>query len=260
MRASEILEDTAHALGFLTRLKLPARWFESSNGTLRSAARAFPLAGAALALPAAVILLAARSLGLPVSVAALLAVASLVAITGALHEDGLADVADGFFGGDGAQRRLEIMKDSAIGSFGAIALILSLGLRILLLSALVERAGAGRAAFALLGVEAASRAAMVWFWQHLPSARPGGVADRSGSPDASTMRHALAAGAAIAAITVLPAAGLWALVLATLLAAASVFGLASLCQQKIAGQTGDTLGAAQQVAAMSLLAGLVVAL
>lgn len=260
MEMDRILADIAAALGFLTRLPLPGRWFAGQQATPASGARAFPLIGALLALPAGAILLLAHALRLPPSADALLSLATLVAITGALHEDGLADVADGFFGGAGPQRRLEIMKDPRVGSFGAIALVLSLGLRIVLLAAVVERAGAGHAFLALIGVEAASRAAMVWVWQALPSARPGGVADRVGAPDMQATGFALAAGAALAVVTYLPIVGLAGIMVSGILAAAATFGLAALARAMIGGQTGDVLGAAQQVAAMSLLIGLVATL
>lgn len=260
MTRNDILEDTALALGFLTRLPLPDRWFSGNDGTLTSAARAFPLAGALIAVPGAFVLVAARVIDLPDSVAALLAVATLIAVTGALHEDGLADVADGFFGGGDPGRRLEIMKDSRIGSFGTIALVLSLALRIVLLAAIIQRAGAARAAFALLGVEAVARGTMVWFWQAMPSVRPGGTADGAGTPDADALRFALASAAGIGVMTFLPVEGLYAVLIPGAIMAAAILGFAQLARDKIGGHTGDTLGAAQQIAVLSLLLGLVIAL
>lgn len=256
MNADRLLAEIAAALGFLTRLPLPARWFRPGLASA-SGASAFPVAGALLAIPGAAVLLLAVLLDLPPTVAALLAVATLIAITGALHEDGLSDCADGFFGAGEAPRRLEIMKDSRIGNFGAIALVLSLLLRILLMAALIERTGAGLAALALLGIEAASRAAMVCVWQALPSARPGGVADRVGAPDTHERNAALIIGILIALCTFLPVAGLPGFLLAGTLAGIATSSLAALARSRIGGQTGDVLGAAQQVAAMSLLVGLV---
>src|SRR5208337_4727067 len=108
-------------------------------------------------LVGAVALAAAEALGLPPFVAAALAVAALAAATGALHEDGLADVADGFGGGATAQSKLEIMRDSRIGAFGAVALTLSLILRVGALAAAL-RAGLWGACASLILVAAVSRA------------------------------------------------------------------------------------------------------
>jgi len=256
MKIDRVLAELAAALGFLTRLPLPARWFRPGLASA-SGASAFSVAGALLAIPAAAVLLLAVFARLPATVSALLAVATLIVITGALHEDGLADCADGFFGASEMPRRLEIMKDPRIGSFGAITLVLSLLLRVLLVAALIERAGAGLAALSLVGVEAASRAAMVCIWRALDSARPGGVADRVGTPGREEGNAALAAGILIAVCAFLPAAGLPGLLAAGTLAVIATFSLAALARSKIGGQTGDVLGATQQVAAMSLLIGLV---
>jgi adenosylcobinamide-GDP ribazoletransferase len=252
-----ILGQIMRSLGFLTRLPISHRWFEGQNEPLAENARVFPLAGAVIALPSALVLVAASLLQLPPTVAALFAIAVLAAITGALHEDGLADVADGFFGGKTEKQRLEIMKDSRIGTYGGLALIMSVALRAMLLATLTERAGAGLAALALIGTEAASRAALVGFWHMLPSVRPGGLADGAGKPDETVTFTALLAGFLALAVTYLPAGGIGGLLIALLLSGAATFGFANLSREKIGGQTGDTLGAAQQVAAMALLTGLV---
>ncbi|GGA83866.1 adenosylcobinamide-GDP ribazoletransferase [Brucella endophytica] len=252
-----LLAEIMRSLGFLTRLPIPPAWFEGHNGSLAENARVFPLAGALIALPAAFVLVVASQLHLPPTVAALLAIGILTSITGALHEDGLADVADGFFGGATEKRRLEIMKDSRIGTFGGLALILSVGLRTLLLAALAERAGPGYAALALIGTEAASRAVMVGMWHKLPSVRPGGVADAAGAPDETAAYSALLTGFLALAVTFVPTGGIGGLLTAILLCGAASFAFVNLCRDKIGGQTGDTLGAAQQIAAVALLIGLV---
>jgi cobalamin synthase len=95
---SNLITDTARALGFLTRLPVPSRYFEGDEGSLAQVSRAFPLAGFVAALPAALFLMIAPWLNFPPLMAALIAVAISIGTTGALHEDGLADVADGFFG------------------------------------------------------------------------------------------------------------------------------------------------------------------
>src|SRR5262245_27854897 len=128
----ELLKETMRSLAFVSRLPVSPRWFSDYDGSLAGNVRGFPFAGIIIALPAALVLLVAASL--PSLVSALIVVAVLIITTGALHEDGLADVADGFYGGASTERRLEIMKDSAIGSYGTLALILSVLLRTVLLA------------------------------------------------------------------------------------------------------------------------------
>ncbi|PYE89997.1 adenosylcobinamide-GDP ribazoletransferase [Phyllobacterium leguminum] len=252
-----LLAEIMRSLGFLTRLRISQAWFDGQNGSLAENARVFPLAGALIALPAAFVLIVATLFNLPPVVASILAIGTLTIVTGALHEDGLADIADGFFGGATVERRLEIMKDSRIGTFGGLALIISVALRALLFATLIERAGVGLAALALIGTEAASRAVLVAFWRMLPSARPGGVADGAGAPDDTGAFTALLAGFFFLVATYVPAGGIGGLLVAVLLCAAATFGFANLCHHKIGGQTGDALGAAQQIAALALLMGLV---
>ncbi|KXF77109.1 cobalamin synthase [Paramesorhizobium deserti] len=257
MNTDGLLAEIMRSLGFLTRLPISQSWFAGQNGSLAENSRVFPLAGAVIALPAAFALILASLFNLPPMVTGMIAIAVLAAVTGALHEDGLADVADGFFGGATEKQRLEIMKDSRIGTFAALALIVSIGLRTLLLAAIIERAGPGLAALALIGTEAASRAVLVQFWHMLPSARPGGLADGAGSPDGTAAFTALLAGFLILIVTYVPAGGIGGLLIAGLLCAAATFGFANLCTLKIGGQTGDALGAVQQIAAVALLTGLV---
>src|SRR5262249_46611727 len=115
--------DVRVALGFLTRLPVGA------TGSLAAAAWAFPVAGLVVGGVAALIFALAAWLSLPPAVAAILAIAAAIALTGALHEDGAVDSADGLAGGGDPEHRLAIMRDSRIGSFGVIALVLVLGLR-----------------------------------------------------------------------------------------------------------------------------------
>ena len=104
----------------------------------------FPLVGAILGAVAAGALFAAAALGLPPPLSAPLAITALIALTGALHEDGLADCADGFGGGATSARKLEIMKDSRIGAFGALALAIALYLRIVALALIAGESSRSR--------------------------------------------------------------------------------------------------------------------
>ncbi|CUW44327.1 cobalamin synthase [Brucella vulpis] len=260
MQRNGLIGDTIRSLGFLSRLPLPQGWFDNTDDSLPRNARAFPLAGGILGLLAGVALLIANAISLPPLAAALIAIGALAAMTGALHEDGLGDTADGFFGASTPDRRLDIMKDSRIGTFAALTLVIWTGVKASLLMAIIARAGASYALLALIGTEAASRAGMLAFWHALPSARPGGLADSMGQPQWETVVCGCGLGLALLAIGFLPSGGMVALINALVLMTVVLFGFARLCMAKIGGQTGDTLGTAQQIGALAALIGLVMAL
>lgn len=260
MQRNSLIADTIRSLGFLSRLPLPQRWFENGDDSLPRNARAFPLAGVVLGLLAGAVLYTSHGMNLPPLACALLAIGTLAAMTGALHEDGLGDTADGFFGASTSDRRLDIMKDSRIGTFAALTLIVFVGVKASLLMAVIERAGAGYAALALIGGEAASRAGMLAFWHALPSARPGGLSDSVGQPQWETVVCGSGIGLAVLVFTIIPSGGFLALINALVLTTVLLFGFARLCAAKIGGQTGDTLGAAQQIGSLAVLAGLVMTL
>ncbi|MHC1548635.1 adenosylcobinamide-GDP ribazoletransferase [Phyllobacterium sp. K27] len=256
----DLITDMMRSLAFLSRIKVAPSWFEETSGRLADSVRGFPLAGVLLSLPATAILIICWLLGLGDIVTAILVITTLIATTGALHEDGLADVADGFFGGNTAERRLEIMKDSSIGSYGTLALILTILLRIALLAAIIDEVHLFQAVLIVIGTEAASRGLLVKFWQVLPSARNGGVADTAGTPDAAAANFALMSASIAGVVAFGIAGGLLAIVLAAILTALMFFGFCQLCRDKIGGQTGDTLGAIQQLTAITLQLGLVITL
>ncbi len=264
MQRNSFIGDTIRSLGFLSRLRLPHGWLadadEGLGDSLKASMRAFPLAGAVLGFLAGITLLISDFLNLPAVVSSLIAVGVLAAMTGALHEDGLGDTADGFFGASTPDRRLDIMKDSRIGTFAALTLIIWTGIKVALLASIIERVGACYAALALIGAEAASRAAILTLWHGLPSARPGGLADNLGAPKWETLICACLIGLAILVVTIIPAGGFMALIKALIFSSVLLFGFAKLCLAKIGGQTGDTLGAAQQICAVAVLLGLVTAL
>lgn len=233
------------ALMLLTRL--PAGRLPEPAPSIAAATWAFPLAGLAVGGVAAVVLLAALTLGLPPALAAGLALAAQIIVTGALHEDGLADLADGFWGGRDAARRLEIMRDSRVGGYAVIALVLTLALRAVALWLLFE-AGTGGAAVALVVAGMVSRAAMAGGMAMLPHARETGLARSQGRPPVATV--ALGAALALAAAGLL--AGLSGLA-AALAAMLTTLMLARLAMARLGGQTGDILGAMQQLAEIAAL-------
>ncbi|MCZ8029613.1 MAG: adenosylcobinamide-GDP ribazoletransferase [Rubrivivax sp.] len=250
----------AQCLRFYSRLPVPAMPGEADPHALPDFARIprmLPLAGAIIGSVGAAALVLALRLGMPATVAAAFAIAALVAATGAFHEDGLADTADGFGGGTTVARKLEIMTDSRIGTYGGAALLLSLMLRVLLLAALVAQSGGAVAALALIAVAAVSRVAgLVPVWL-LPNAKPDGKSAAVGRPDAQTMARAAVLAAAIGFILLTPAHGVARAAVTLALAAVVVWPLVELSRRMIGGQTGDVAGAAQQVSEIAMLAALV---
>lgn len=240
--------DIPAALGLLTRLPVPVN---GAQATARGAAAAWawPLAGLAVAVLAALAGWLALLIGLPAGVAAALVLAVQVATTGALHEDGLSDSLDGLWGGATRERRLEIMKDSRIGSYGVLALILSMLLRWSAIAALL--AGTGWAA-ALIAAALLSRGGMVALAAALPFARPGGLAASVGHPPRAAVALALAL-ALVGAFLLTGRAGLAAAVVAAL----ALTLWAAIARARIGGQTGDILGAGQQIGEIAVLLALV---
>lgn len=238
MRKNDIsLVDIPLALVLLTRLPLP-QLASSSFQRQSRAVWAFPLAGLAVTLPACMAAYVGQALGLSAGLAAGLFLMVQVLLTGAMHEDGLADCADGFWGGFAPARRLEIMKDSQIGSYGVLALVFAIGLRWHALSLLLHL-GQGWSA---LAIALLSRAMMPMLMVWLPNARQSGLSQSVGRPS----RRATALGLGLAVVLALPLLGPVSLAVAALLALLTL-GLGLVARTKIGGQTGDVLGACQQV-------------
>ncbi len=243
------------AVAFLTRLpvSLPAPPEPAQAGYLGRAAGMFPLVGAGVGLLAALAYLGAHGAGLPALACAFIAIGVGTLVTGALHEDGLADVADGLGGGRTRDDRLRIMRDSRIGSFGALAMVFSVGLRAALLAGLPAP---GSAAAALIAAAAVSRAPLPAILRWVPPARAEGLAAAAGRPGFPPVAIAGILAAAIAAVVLHPiAAGC-----VVLAAAGAAAAMAWIGRRAVGGHTGDILGAAQQMAEMAALAALVVAL
>jgi adenosylcobinamide-GDP ribazoletransferase len=241
-------------VGFLSRLPVPDRFFRGHDGNVSRAVRAFPAAGLVVAaLPALVLLLLSRSHD-PL-LAGLVALGLQSLITGALHEDGLADAADGLGGGRDAEHALSIMKDSRIGSYGVVALILSFCLRAAALAAMA-RLDPALAALALLATAAASRGLMVAHWHALPPARVSGVAAGAGQPETGARNFALAFAAAAALILLLPVMGVMRSLPALVFAGLVAFGFTHYVRERLGGHTGDTIGATQQLSEIALLGAL----
>jgi adenosylcobinamide-GDP ribazoletransferase len=236
--------ETRVALSFLTRF--PVHGNDLGDTSVGQAARGFPVAGVAVGIAGSAVLILAHSLGLPMDVAALLAVGTMIFATGGLHEDGLADMADGFGGGSDRDAVLAIMRDSRIGTFGVLALLLTLGLRV---AALADIAEVVWAALALIAAAAGSRAVLPVVLYNLASARPDGLGQAAGRPERRQVIDSAALGAAIVFIGLGPAGG----ILAIAAVALTTAYLSSLAERRIGGQTGDVLGAIQQAAEVAIL-------
>lgn len=239
----QIKTELAVAFALLSRLPLP----KLPSGAFSQAARAvwaYGIVGLILSLLSLCCGLILLHWGAPAPVAAGFAVMVSLLGSGALHEDGLADVVDGFWGGHTRPRRLEIMRDSQIGSYGTLALFLVIGLRWQLVATLLENAPIAIVAAAVL-----SRAAMGGVMYALPHARKDGLSQLVGRPALETA----SVGIGLSALLVLLCVGfgktLGLLIVVGLVAVFSGF----LAKRKIGGQTGDVLGATQQVSELAAL-------
>jgi adenosylcobinamide-GDP ribazoletransferase len=235
------------AASFLTRVPVGAGRATPPADPDAALARAVPwfaVVGAAVGGFAALVYAAAHWLVAPLP-AAVLAVTAAVVVTGAFHEDGLADTADALWGGHDVERRLAILKDSRHGTFGVAALVLGLGLRISLVATLAPAAAAG----ALVAAGALGRGAAVALMATTPTAR----ADGLGASYVRALRRR-GAGFGVLAALALGAAALAGWVVA---AAAAALGAAWIVRRlavaKLGGLVGDVLGAAEQVAELAVL-------
>ncbi|KQV27645.1 cobalamin synthase [Rhizobium sp. Root1203] len=252
--------DVARAVAFLSRIPMPRAAFAGFDGNLARVARVFPVAGILIGLLPAIVLFIMLLLHADRLMSALVALAVQAVVTGALHEDGLADCADGIGGGHDRAQSLTIMKDSRIGTYGAIALILSFAIRAAAIAAIARAAPSFATALALPAVACISRSALVWQWHRLPPAKTDGVAAAAGQPSEGAMHQALVAGCVLAALLLWPALGLLPLVCGLLAAGLAVMAFTTLIRKKLRGHTGDTLGAAAQISETAALCALAMAL
>ena len=252
--------DTLAMLRFFTRLPIPALSFERDVHAMpdfTSAVRALPLAGALIGALGAVVVICASGIGLPDQLVAVLALMALALVTGAMHEDGLADVADGFGGGSTLARKLEIMKDSRLGTYGVVALMLVTLARWSVLSALLDHYGATATALALTAGAAVSRAACVVPMWLLPPARLDGAGFAAARPASRTMMICAGSAVLIAlALLGFEPVGIKRVIAGLICTGLSALALTELSRHQIHGQTGDVAGAAQQISELAFCAAL----
>ena len=229
---------------FSTRLPF-ARSFAVTGADIARASWALPLAGALIGLLGAIAYWLAHAVGLPPLPAGALALATTLVATGCLHEDGLADTADGFGGGTTRERKLEIMRDSRIGAFGAVGLILFLMLEIVALAELVPPAR-GSALFAAPVMSRATPAVLAALFR---AARPDG---HGAAFQAGVRPAAIAIGLVIAvAASIFALGGLG--VAAGAVGLVAAVGLAFFLAGRLDGVTGDVLGAAVEISELAVL-------
>lgn len=240
-----------NAIRFLTVLPVPASVDAQEADWLARAMKYFPIVGAGIGAASAIVFLVASEFWSPL-IAALLAIATSIAITSALHEDGLADTADSFGGGWTVEKRLAIMKDSRIGTYGALALGLGTAMRIAALAILPVWTGAA----ALIVVHAAARAMPAFAMNRLPYSGDTSAMKVSYA-DAPVRSGELIFALAIVALASIPLAliSVASLVTGLLLGAALAALLALWSRRLIGGYTGDVLGAAEQLFEIGFLLG-----
>ena len=221
----------------MTLTRLPVGRVANPAPGIATAAWAFPLIGLVIGCFSALAYSLAVSVQLPPAFAALVALAAGILVTGALHEDGLADTADGLGGGRTRADKLAIMRDSHIGTYGVLALIIALALRGVCLATLPPAIALN----ALIALAAASRVGMVVALYALPPARPDGLGNAAAAVAPMPCLAAIAIG--LTALVILTSA--WPAIAVAMLAAGAL--LAWLAWRALGGQTGDILGALQQV-------------
>ncbi len=243
---SSLWADFLAAWTLLTRVALPRRVFPARLPPLARSVWCFPAVGALTGAGCGALYTLLSKLGLSAGLAGLWTLAGLLLATGALHEDGLADVADGFGGGRDRPHKLTIMRDSRIGSYGVLALLLSVAVRATAIAGLREPHAV---AAALLAAGALGRGAILIVLARIPPARTDGLAASLRDVEPFVLGRGLAL-AGLFALFALPARTALAASAAAVLCG---FGAARIARAQVGGHTGDVLGAAEQVTECAVL-------
>jgi adenosylcobinamide-GDP ribazoletransferase len=238
------IDDISLAVGLLTRVPMPHP-VSATTESLARAQRAFPLVGAIIGLIVGLADRCLLAIGIPSLAAAALALGAGAALTGALHEDGLADVGDGFGGGRDRAAKLSIMRDSRLGTYGMIVLLVGFVARA---SALVSLPLATIIP-ALIVAHAVGRAVIPVLAANMPFARDDGLGKSAGRPDMAGAITAVIIGVVIALLCLSAIQAL----LAVVVAACGAAAIAALAWRQIGGVTGDVFGAAEQVVETAVL-------
>jgi adenosylcobinamide-GDP ribazoletransferase len=235
-----LLTDLVSAFMLLTRLPVARLARLGRVPDLARCVWAFPIVGVVVNGMGGLIYWLAHKVGMPPLLAAAWTLAVTMAVTGAFHEDGLADTADGFGGGVTPARKMDIMRDSRIGTYGAAVLVLSVMVRAAAISALGQP---GSVMTAMILAGALGRSGMLLLLMILPPARADGMGASVGKPRVKSVALALAVAiaASVLSLPILPATA------AVVLGFGCSLLLAKLAAAQIGGQTGDVLGATEVV-------------
>lgn len=248
---TEFTAELLACLRFCTRLPLPALPFEEATYEMPfvTCARMLPIAGFVIGVFAAFILWIADEIGLPAPLAALIAISCLVLITGALHEDGLADFVEGT-ANVAPEQGLAVMRDSRIGTFGTLALIFGSLARVL--SVAVIAAHSFHLAYCvLIATAAASRTLMLFALRLAPAARMEGTAATSELKE-PTLAIAAFIGFVLGLLPLLAGATIGRVILALICGIAASYGIVALARHRLQSLTGDTAGATQQATEIAI--------
>jgi adenosylcobinamide-GDP ribazoletransferase len=256
------LHDFRDCLAFFSRIPVATLFGPVSDGLpdFERASRTLPLVGLLLGLlslvPATLFDAIALTAPLPPMLLAGLTLATMALLTGGLHEDGLADMADGFGGGHTIERKIEIMKDSRLGSFGALALLFSVLIRFSILSYLFENYGVWTGGVAFLASSMVSRVPMLHVWYTLPAARLHGLSSVAGQPTTISYGIGVGIAAIVTGCLIVPYFGFTAALSAFIGVVFASGYMVWLSQRHIRGQTGDVLGGSQQIGEIAFGVGL----
>ncbi|MEP4477093.1 MAG: adenosylcobinamide-GDP ribazoletransferase [Lentilitoribacter sp.] len=248
------IDKLAQAIGFLSRYPVPSKFFQDDDGSMTETSGYYVIAGVLIALPFASIAVILAAFDINSMLIAAILVASLAFATGGLHEDGLSDCVDGFWGSSQKDKILVIMKDSRLGTYGTLALIFSILIKFVALTLILDHLNAFPAFIAILVASGCSRGVMVWHWSELPAARDDGVAASVGEPSTKALQLIMISITVLGAISII-FTGFLATSLAVIFAAAISYYFTKLSDDKIDGHTGDTIGATQQLSEIAILIG-----
>lgn len=235
-------EDLLQALRFLTRIPV-AEDAPANSASLRRAARAFPLTGLVVGGAGALVILFAAPFGIPSTVTVMLALATMVILTGGLHEDGLADSSDALFATTDPDERMKILKDSSSGVFAMLALIFVILIKWTALIAIMEESSFS-AASAIVAASIVSRIAFLVPVCFMSPVKEDGLGAALGSLNPASLILPLGVGAGALFFVLFDIIA----IAASLIACAVVaFGIAILAEKKLGGYNGDIAGATQQI-------------
>lgn len=240
-RLHGLWRDFMTGFGFFTRLPTPA-----TDQPLAEVALVFPVIGAVIGLAATVFYMLGLWIGLSGLMSAILAVAATALLTGALHDDGLADYADMLGVRGDRMRKLAVMRNSTIGSYGTLALIF---VNLMKVAALADLAVPGQVAGALIAAHALSRGVLPVIMRSYPLARSNGLAVHAGKPSSRSTLSALAVAALLAGLVGGPSVA----IVATGAALVVAFLVAHVAHRQLGGYTGDVLGAAEQLIEVTVI-------